>query len=206
METLDIVVPVYNEEKELEDSIIKIRNFCDEHIDLKWRIIIANNASTDTTLEIARMLETKFSDVCVVHLVEKGRGRALKKTWMESDADYRCYMDVDISSDLEFLPVLIRALRDGYDIAAGSRLLESSRTTRCLHREILSRGYNFLIKLVLWTRFSDAQCGFKAVNRRVANELIPKITSTQWFFDTELLVLGEKKGYRIADIPIVWVE
>jgi glycosyltransferase involved in cell wall biosynthesis len=206
METLDIVIPVYNEEKILQESVLKIHNFCDENLDLDWRIIIADNASNDSTLPIATDLAKKFAKIDVLHLGEKGRGRALKKAWTETDADYRCYMDVDLSSDLKHLPALIDALRDNYDISAGSRLMNTSKTERSLLREVLSRGYNIFIKLVLWTRFTDAQCGFKAVNRRVAEELVPKIRSTQWFFDTELLVLGEKLGYRIMDISINWVE
>jgi len=204
---LSIVIPVYNEEKILEDSITKIRNFSIKNMsNYKWGIIIANNASTDNTLKIAKKLSKKYNNVGFIHLNKKGRGRALRKAWTESNSDILCYMDVDLSTDLGALPNLIKAIDEGYDVVTGSRFLPDSKVERKLKREILSRGYNSLLKLILNVKFKDAQCGFKAVNKRIVKEIIPLIKNNEWFFDTELLVLSEKKGYKIKEIPVKWTE
>jgi hypothetical protein len=116
-------------------------------------------------------------------------------------------MDVDLSTDLSALPVMFRALvAEGYDLAVGSRLMRESRIRRCLNREIISRIYNVLVKAVLFTHFSDAQCGFKALTRQAVERLVPRVQDQSWFFDTELLVLAEKLGYRIQDVPVTWNE
>lgn len=204
---VDIVIPVYNEEYILEKSIETLRNYLIKNFKYDWGIIIADNASIDRTLEKASKLSKKYSDVKVIHLDKKGRGRALRKVWLESDADILSYMDVDLSTKLDAFPELIDAIaKEGYDIATGSRLIKGSKTRRSLKREILSRGYNLLIKLFLSTKFSDAQCGFKAISKGVVKEIIPEVKDNGWFFDTELLVLAEKKGFKIKDIPVEWDE
>lgn len=206
MEALDIVLPVYNEQNAIVRSTRALWSFCAENLDCRWRIVIVNNASEDGTLHIARKLARGLPKVSVIHLDQKGRGRALKKAWSESAADYRCYMDIDLSSELSQLPALVQALRCGYDIAVGSRLCDGANTTRSVFRDVLSRGYNQLLHVVLATRFSDAQCGFKAITSRVAAELLPRVRSQNWFFDTELLVLAAHAGFRILDVPVTWVE
>lgn len=205
---VDIVVPTYNEEKELETNIIKLHSFSVKNLNnYLWRIIIADNASTDQSLKIASELSKKLNNIRFLHLNKKGRGRAIKKSWSSSDASIYTYMDVDLSTDLNNFIPLIGAIEDGYDIAIGSRLLASSNVAnRPLKREILSRGYNILIKLIFQITFSDAQCGFKAVSRNVVNELLPKISDNAWFFDSELLIVGEKKGFKIKEIPVVWID
>ncbi len=173
----------------------------------QWRILIADNGSIDCTLDVARDLSAKHSCVEWIHLDQKGRGRALHKAWTESEADIMCYMDVDLSTRLDALPELARSIEEGWDVVIGSRLTKESRVERrTLKREVLSRGYNLLIKSMFWTRFSDAQCGFKAISRKVAQELVPLIEDKAWFFDTELLIIAEKNGYLIRDIPIHWVD
>jgi len=158
-------------------------------------------------LEIARQFEESDSRIHMVHLEQKGRGRALRKVWTESDADILSYMDVDLSTDLEaFAPLLESLATGGFDLAIGSRLLEASETIRGFKREVISRSYNFLIKAALRTHFSDAQCGFKAITRETAQKLLPLTEDDCWFFDTELLVLAEKLGYRIYDLPVRWVD
>jgi hypothetical protein len=144
--------------------------------------------------------------VTYVALELKGRGRALRKAWLESEADAVSYMDVDLSTELTAFPKLVEALDEGYQVAVGSRLMPGSKVKRSLKREITSRGYNILIKLLFGSGFSDAQCGFKVVKRDIAQELVPHIKDQAWFFDTELLLLAERKGYRIKDVPVAWVE
>lgn len=193
-----IVIPVFNEEKALRNTIAKLHTFLAQQIHMAWEIVIADNGSTDQTWAIAELLRQEYSRVRVLHLDEKGRGRALKRAWLESDAEILSYMDADLSTDLGAFLTLIEALATGgYDVATGSRLLEPASTIRSFRRELVSRAYNLLVRALLQTHFSDAQCGFKALTRRAAQCLLPQVEDTGWFFDTELLVLAEKLGYRI---------
>jgi putative flippase GtrA len=204
--TLDVVIPVYNEEADLAASVERLL----EHLEaMPWsfRVTIADNASTDGTAVIARRLAHHHDAVHVVHLAEKGRGRALKRVWMGSDAEVLVYMDVDLSTDLNALLPLVAPLVSGHsDLAIGSRLRPGSRVTRGPKREVISRGYNLLVRQALRTRFSDAQCGFKAIRRDVAREVLPLVEDDAWFFDTELLVLAERAGLRIHEVPVDWVD
>jgi glycosyltransferase involved in cell wall biosynthesis len=204
---VDAVIPVYNEAHVLEKSVSTLRDFLAMNLPYDWRIVIADNASTDETLEVARALANDNRRIDVVHLAQKGRGRALKAAWLGSDADVLSYMDVDLSTDIVAFPSLVRAIaEEGYDLATGSRLKRGSQTTRGAKREFISRTYNLMLKAAFRTRFSDAQCGFKAISRKAARELLPKVQNNEWFFDTELLILADKRGYRIADIPVRWVD
>ncbi len=205
---LDIVLPVYNEAHVLADSIGKLRAYLIEHsFPYTWRVVVADNASTDKTLDVARQLEDTHPDVSVVHLDQKGRGRALKKAWLETDADAMSYMDIDLSTDLEALLPLARAvLEEGYDVATGSRMTKGSNIVRSLKRETTSRGFITLIKVLFLSKLSDTQCGFKAITRQAAQELLPRVENNEWFFDTELLLLAEKGGYRVKDVPVHWIE
>ena len=206
--TADIVIPVHNEEHSLPGCLETLLPFCREHLaDYRWRVVIADNGSIDATHDVALGLRDQNPDeVGVTHLDQKGRGRALRRVWLESDADIRSYMDVDLSTDINRLPDLLGAIVAGHDVATGSRLKRGAETTRSFKREFVSRSYNLIIKAMFWNSFSDAQCGFKAVSRRAADDLIPLVKDNAWFFDTELMLLAEKNGYRIADIPVSWRE
>lgn len=207
MASVDIVIPVYNEEHVLADSVATLRKFLAQDFLHQYRIVVADNASTDRTLEVAQELAQKHPDVASLHIPQKGRGRALRAAWLTSPADILSYMDVDLSTDLAAFPPLIEAIAsEGYDIAIGSRLARGADVRRSLRRDVISRGYNVMIKGLFFTRFSDAQCGFKAASRRAVQELVPLIENNEWFFDTELLILAEKAGYRVKEIPVRWVE
>jgi glycosyltransferase involved in cell wall biosynthesis len=205
---VDAVIPVYNEQHVLGRSIATLHDFLSRHLPYDWRIVIADNASTDDTLMVARGLAERMERVDVLHLDKKGRGRALRAAWLGSQADVLSYMDVDLSTDLAAYPPLIRAIAEGgYDLATGRRLGKGARVEkRRLLREITSRGYNLIIKAGFRTRFTDAQCGFKAISRRAADALLPLVQNNEWFFDTELLILAEKKGYRTRQIPVHWID
>jgi glycosyltransferase involved in cell wall biosynthesis len=204
---VDVVIPVLNEAHVLRRSVETVRNFLCANVHYRWQIVIVDNGSTDGTQGVAEQLAAEHEDVKFIHLLQRGRGRALRQAWLQSTADVVSYMDVDLSTRLEHLPELLAAIaREGYDVATGSRLMPESRTTRSFKREVISRIYNVMVKMVLLTKFSDAQCGFKAVSRRAVEAIVPKIEDQTWFFDTELLVLAEKNGYRIKDIPVVWEE
>lgn len=203
-----VTIPVYNEEKALPVSIPVLHTFLSEHLaEYDWMIEIADNASIDDTPVVSRQLSEEYERVRYLRLEQKGRGRALKKSWTESDADIVSYMDVDLSTNLESFPPMINALaHEGYDIGTGSRLMKGANTERSFKREFISRTYNLMVKSLFFTRFSDAQCGFKAVTREVIEKLIPVIEDNVWFFDSELLIIGEKSGYRIFDVPVKWIE
>lgn len=207
MKTVDVVIPVLNEEKDLPRSVAVLWDFFNEHLSYQWQIVIADNGSTDKTLAVAQALSQQYPRVTYIHLDLRGRGRALRKAWLESKADVVSYMDVDLSTKLSAFPKLVQALVDeSYGVAIGSRLVRGSRVKRGLKREITSRTYNLLIKLMFCPGFHDAQCGFKAVRRDVVQEIVPFIKDQAWFFDTELLLLAQKRGYRIKEVPVEWVD
>jgi len=205
--SVEVVVPVYNEEAALPESMPALCAYLETYFPYRWSVIIADNASTDATLAVAERLASAYPGVSVLHLDEKGRGRALKAAWLASEADVVAYMDVDLSTNLwSFLP-LIAPLATGHsDVAIGSRLLRGAMVTRQWKREIISRCYNLLVKALFRNRFSDAQCGFKAVKRSVAQKLLLQIEDNEWFFDTELLLLAEEWGLRISEVPVDWIE
>jgi glycosyltransferase involved in cell wall biosynthesis len=204
---LEIVVPVYNEQAGVAASIRVLHSYLSESMEVPWIITIADNASVDRTLEIAIDLTYELDRVRVLHLDEKGRGRALKQAWLASDARVLAYVDVDLSTDLRGLPPLVAPLLSGHsDIAIGTRLAASSRVSRGGKREFISRSYNFLLRRTMGARFSDAQCGFKAIRSDVAAQLLPLVEDDGWFFDTELLILAERSGMRIHEVPVDWVD
>jgi putative flippase GtrA len=204
---LDVVVPVYNEEIDLEPCVRRLHAYLSSHFPYRFRITVADNASTDATAEVARRLAGELPGVAAVHLPEKGRGRALKYVWTHSDAAVLAYMDVDLSTDLGALLPLVAPLISGHsDLAIGSRLARGSRVVRGAKREFISRTYNLILRGTLSARFSDAQCGFKAIRSDVAERLLPMVEDTGWFFDTEMLVLAERAGLRIHEVPVDWVD
>jgi len=204
---LDLVIPVYNEVAGLERAVRTARSFLDAELPYSARLTIADNASTDGTLEIARRLAAELPGVRVVHLDARGRGRALHTAWLASDAQVLAYMDVDLSTDLSALLPLIAPLVSGHShLAIGTRLSRTSRVVRGPAREVVSRGYNLLLRGTLAACFSDAQCGFKAIRSDAAHALLPLVADTGWFFDTELLVLAERAGLRIHEVPVDWVD
>ncbi|MGU3654198.1 glycosyltransferase [Mycolicibacterium sp. A43C] len=204
---VDVVVPVYNEQAALQSSVRRLHQHLQDSFTFPVRITIADNASTDDTPRIAAALAAELPGVRVVRLDEKGRGRALHHVWSLSDAPVLAYMDVDLSTDLAAFAPLIASLISGHsDLAIGTRLNRSSRVVRGAKREIISRCYNLILKSTLRAHFSDAQCGFKAIRADVARQLLPHVRDTGWFFDTELLVLAERSGLRIHEVPVDWVD
>jgi putative flippase GtrA len=204
---VEIVIPAFNEERALAMSIYRLHHFLDVHLPFSWLITIADNASTDLTPEIAQALASELDRVRVVRLEQKGRGRALRTAWSLSRARVVAYMDVDLSTELHALLPLLAPLLSGHsEIAIGSRLARGSRVTRGPKRELISRAYNHILHLALRSRFTDAQCGFKAVRADVLPELLEAVRDQSWFFDTELLVTAQRRGMRIHEVPVDWVD
>jgi putative flippase GtrA len=204
---VEIVVPVFNEADQLEASIRRLHRYLVDVFPFSFRLTIADNASTDRTWTIARELAEQLPGVVAVRLDKKGRGRALHSVWSQSDAEVLAYMDVDLSTDLAaLLPLVAPLLSHHSDLAIGSRLARGAHVVRGPKRELISRSYNRLLHTALATRFSDAQCGFKAIRADRARELLPLVKDRAWFFDTELLVLAERAGFRIHEVPVDWID
>ena len=207
--TLDVVIPVLNEARALADSVNALAAFLSNNLnDYEWAVVVADNGSTDATPSICQSLSEQNSRVRHVRLEQRGRGRALKRAWAESNADIVAYMDVDLSTDLSALPQTIAAVdHEGYDIAIGSRLMRGARVIgRSFKRELISRSYSLIFRAMFLAGFQDAQCGFKAVSRRAADDVAPLVVDNGWFFDTEMLLIAEKNGYRIKEIPVKWTD
>jgi putative flippase GtrA/glycosyltransferase involved in cell wall biosynthesis len=204
---VEVVVPVYNEQDDLGPSVRRLHGYLTNRFPFSALITIADNASTDATWQIAQDLVRELPGVRAVHLDAKGRGRALRTVWQQSSANVVSYMDVDLSTDLNALLPLVAPLVSGHsDVAIGSRLAPAARVVRSPKREAISRCYNLLLRTTLRARFSDAQCGFKALRTEAARALLPYVQDSEWFFDTELLVLAERSGMRIAEVPVDWVD
>jgi glycosyltransferase involved in cell wall biosynthesis len=204
---VDIVIPVYNEERDLGPSVRRLHDYLGSDFPFPAVITIADNASRDGTLAVAQGLANELTRVRVVHLDKKGRGRALRAAWLQSDAPVVAYMDVDLSTDLNALLPLVAPLLSGHsDLAIGSRLAHGARVVRGPKREIISRCYMLVLRLALGAHFSDAQCGFKAVRTSVAKQLLPQVKDEAWFFDTELLILAQRAGMRVHEVPVDWTD
>jgi len=203
--TVDIAVPVYNEHEDLGPNVRRLRDYLDHRFPLEAVVTIVDNGSTDGTWEVATALAAALPGVRALHQDEKGRGRALRNAWLFSSSDIVAYMDVDLSTDLDGLLPLVAPLVSGHsDLAIGSRLARGARVVRGPKREVISRAYNLLLRVVLRSKFSDAQCGFKAVRASCAQALLPHVEDNGWFFDTELLVLAEREGFRTHEVPVDW--
>jgi glycosyltransferase involved in cell wall biosynthesis len=207
MATVDLVIPCYNEAHVIADSIRSTLSFLDEHPEHEWRIVVADNASTDGTLDAACELEAAHPGLVVVlHIPVKGRGLALRTAWLTSDAEICAYMDVDLSTDLKHLPELIDPLAaDEADLSFGTRLDPLSETVRGWRREFTSRAYVFILRWFGGLKVSDAQCGFKAIRTDAARALLPVVEDTGWFFDSEMLLIAQQNGYRLCEVP-VWTD
>ncbi len=205
---VDVVIPCYNETGVLRESVARTLRLFGDHPEFEWNLVIADNGSTDGTGELALRLAAEDSRVRALVLTVKGRGLALREAWLGSEASVVAYMDADLSTDLSHLPPLIGMVAsDECDIAIGTRLAKGSKTKRQPRREITSRGYVALIRLFFpRLRISDAQCGFKALNRKAVEAVVPEIKNRMWFFDTELLILAQRQGLRIRELPVRWVE
>jgi putative flippase GtrA len=204
---VEIVIPVYNEAPHLTERVTELRRFLDRSFPFRALVTVVDNASTDDTFAMASQLATSLPGVAALHLPRKGRGYALRSAWSTSTAPVVAYMDVDLSTSLSALLPLVAPLLSGQsDVAIGTRLARGAHVVRGPKRELISRAYNLILRLSLRGRFSDAQCGFKALRRETALQLLPLVKDDEWFFDTELLVTAERLGLRISEVPVDWVD
>lgn len=207
---INLTIPVYNEEKVLTTNINKLVSFLTEKIkEDNWQIIIANNASTDNTAKLAEQLASQNSKIKTFNLDIKGRGHALKYSWLNFPADILAYCDVDLATDINKLPELFSLIKNDCDLAIGSRYLPDSASCRKFKRLIISKGYIFLVKIFFKTKLTDFQCGFKALSQRLASIIVPKLKDGGWFFDTELILLAgndANHNFIIKELPVNWQE
>jgi glycosyltransferase involved in cell wall biosynthesis len=204
---VEIAVPVHNEERTLRGNVEALLAYLRDEFPFRFRVVIADNASVDATRDIGVELAGLHPEVSVLGLEWKGRGLALRTAWLRSEADVVSYMDVDLSTNLDsFLPLVAPILSGHSEISIGTRLARQATVRRRIKREVLSRGYNRLVHLGFRAGFSDAQCGFKALRTDIARRLVPLVVDDGWFFDTELLLLAERNGLRIHEVPVDWIE
>ncbi len=204
---ITIAIPAYNEEIILKNNILILYNFLKNNISDDWKIVITDNNSSDRTGEIGKDLEKEYLKIKYLFVSRKGKGLAIRTAWENSDVDVCCFMDADLATDLSALPALISAIsKNNYDIAAGSRFLPESKVERSLIRKFVSQNYRLALHWLLGLKIKDAPCGFKAVNRKVIKNILPKIKNNTWFFDTEMVFLAEKENYRVKEIPVSWTE
>ncbi len=199
-----IVIPTYNEELILKANVLKLFKFCQQHLIDGWQIVIADNASTDRTSVIGKQLAEKYKQIKYFFLSQPGKGGAVLRAWQKFPAQIYVFMDADLATDLKNLPLLIQTVKQGYDIAVGSRFTAGAQVKRSLVRKLFSRGLRLILKIVFQLKIKDAPCGFKAVNQRVVDEIVPQLKNMTWFFDTEMLVLAQKQGLKIKEIPVSW--
>ncbi|WOF15583.1 glycosyltransferase family 2 protein [Methanoplanus sp. FWC-SCC4] len=201
---ISAVIPVYNDRKSLETAIpVSIETL--SKISDSFELIIAEDGSTDKSRELVLEWEKKDSRVKLLHSDERlGRGNALNRAFSSAKGEIVCYYDVDLATDMKHLKELIDSIRNGADFATGSRLMPKSDIVRTRDREIASRGYNFLVRLFLRSSLHDHQCGFKAFNKEKLLSLLPSVSATHWFWDTEVLVRGQHSGYKISEFPVHW--
>ena len=203
---LDCFIPAYNEAADLEANVLRLLAFCRERLGSGFRVTVVDNGSTDRTGAVADALALAHAEVAALHFPEKGRGRALRRAFLASEARWLGYMDADLSTHLRAVPEALSRLEGGADLVIGSRLMPASRTTRRLHRQVLSRTYNALVRRSFASRITDHQCGFKFLTRDACRALVPATEDDLWFFDTELLVLAQRAGRRVEEIPVDWIE
>lgn len=201
---ITIVIPTYNEELILKTNIVKLFEFCQQYLTDNWQIIIADNASTDQTAAIGQELAQAYNQIKYFFLPQSGKGGAILTAWQKFPAQIYIFMDADLATDLKNLPNLIQAVKQGYDIAIGSRLVKGAQVKRTIFRKLFSWGLRLILKLVFRLKIKDAPCGFKAVNQKVIDKIVPQIQNTTWFFDTEMLILAQKQGFKIKEMPINW--
>jgi hypothetical protein len=204
---LDVTIPVFNEEVRLEENLRRLHGHLTDTFPHTFRITVADNSSTDNTLRIAERLARELPELSVLRFRQRARGNALRQVWLSSPSPVLAYMEADLSTDLSALAPLLAPLLSGHsDLAIGTRLARTSHANRGAGKELISRGYNALLRTVLGAAFSDAQSGFKAIRADMAHRLLPYTKDDGWFFDTELLVIAERCGLRVHEVPVDWAE
>jgi len=203
-----VVLPARNEELIIRDNVLRLYEYMQGAFpNDDWKIVVSDNNSSDRTAEIVKELAEKHARIEYLLVTVVGKGAAVKNAWEKYSSDVYMFMDSDLATDIHGIPMLVEPLRlETSDIACGSRFLRESAVERSLIRRVTSFGYRLVVKLLLSIKVRDLPCGFKAINEKAKKALLSKIESDGWFFDSELIILGEKLGLRVQEIPVRWRE
>jgi glycosyltransferase AglD len=203
---VSIIIPVYNENGKLKRAVDETMAKLSE-LAYHFEILIAEDGSSDGTYESASKLASENPNIRHLHSDRRlGRGNALSRAIKAAKGDVVCYIDVDLATDMGYLPILINSVLSGdCDFATGSRLMPQSNTQRSPMRSIASKTYNWMVRVLLDSKLYDHQCGFKAFRRALVLNLLDQVKDGHWFWDTELLVRGQHEGLRIKEIPVKWL-
>lgn len=205
---INFILPSRNEEQLLEKNSLKVLNFLNaQNYSFGWEIILIINNSSDNSEKIAQKLSEQEEKIKYTIIKQEGKGNAIKTFLDHSEADYNIYMDVDLAVSLENIDdLLLELLNKNQDIAIGSRLKRGSKTDRSFSRELSSRAYILLSKIILKHPFSDLQCGFKGIKKEAWQKISPFIQDKKWFFDTEMLAFAKQNKLKIGEIAVNWSE
>ncbi|MEK7570214.1 MAG: glycosyltransferase [Patescibacteria group bacterium] len=208
MTKLTLILPAYNEATILPWSVRTVMGYASAALQaFDWSLVVVDNASTDNTSAVVVALQQELPGLQYLRIPQKGRGIALRTAWNTMDFDISLYMDVDLAVALDAVAPLVDMIASGAaDIAVGSRYATGAKIQRSFMRSVTSVGYNFLTRLCIQLKTRDAQCGFKAIRKAVAVQLLPSVRDDGWFFDTELLLQAERRGFRVRALPVSWVE
>jgi glycosyltransferase involved in cell wall biosynthesis len=199
-----VVLPAYNEEKIIRTNVLKVLDFCKENLK-EFQIVIADNGSTDRTPELGQELANQHPEIEYLYIKKAGKGRAIKTAWQKYQADIYIFCDIDLPSNLETISLMIDKIKEGnYDLVVGSRYVAGAKVKRTALRKLISLFYRFLLRTLFGLKVKDAPCGIKAITEKVRDELLSQVKNTGWFFDIELLILAQKKGFQILEIPVQW--
>ena len=199
-----IVIPAYNEEQLIASTVRRVVEFVSAYFKDEWHLVIADNQSTDQTPAIGQRLAQQYPRVSYLAVSRRGKGAAIRAGWQHFSADIYCFMDADLATDLSALPALIDGIIEGNDVVIGSRFHPQAQVKRSMIRKLFSWGYRLVLRLLVGLKIKDAPCGFKAINSRIKENLLPQVQNDQWFFDSELLILADRLGYKIKEIPVRW--
>lgn len=201
-----ITLPAYNEEAIIKKSIMALRDFCEKNLqNYDWKIVIADNNSTDGTAGIAKKLEKESAGRIIYKFIaQKGKGLAIRESWESFESDIYVFMDADLATDLSALPTLLKELKNSNDLVIGSRFAKGSSAKRPFVRKITSKVFSLITRLVFGLKIKDYPCGFKGANKNVIKNVLPEVKNDQFFFDTELVIRSVKKGLKIKEIPVIW--
>lgn len=206
---LSIIVPAYQEEKKLQENIIKYINYL-KNQSYSFELIIVNDGSRDKTAKIAAELEREMSNIKLINNKNnRGKGAAVCQGLLAATGKYRLFIDADNAAPIDHLELVWPQFEAGYDIVIGSRNPRDASGAKLLKsqppwKKTFGILGNRIFQLFLIKGIYDTQCGFKAFTEKAIKDIILKVTLERWAFDVEILILAQKNNYKIAKIPIRW--
>ncbi|MGQ9778956.1 MAG: dolichyl-phosphate beta-glucosyltransferase [Bacillota bacterium] len=204
---LSLVIPAYNEEERLPKTLDRIIAYFADRED--YEIVVVDDGSTDNTLALARAYAARYPQIRVVtNGTNRGKGYSVRHGLLVARGRIRLFSDSDLSTPIEETPKLLARLKEGYDLAIGSRYSPDANLVRPqpFYRRILRLGFNLLVRLITGLKYHDTQCGFKALTKESAELIAPRLSIAGFGFDPELLWIAERFGLRVAEVGVTWVD